>query len=66
MSADPQVCSTLVNPMTPSCFGSTAIVVSVSAAVFAEQVVERRLVLESDCGDRRRQGEDVTIVGERQ
>ena len=34
VSAEPQVCSTAVRPMrAPRCFGSAAIVVSVSAAV---------------------------------
>ena len=62
------MCSTAVRPMrAPRCFGSAAMAVSASAAGgLNEQIVDDGLVLERDRADRRRQGEDDVIIGNRQ
>ena len=50
----------------PRCFGSAAIVVSVSRGGLEQKVVDGRLVLERDGADRGRQGEDDVVIGHRQ
>ena len=60
---EPQVCRTAVMPMwAPRCLGSAAIVSTVSAEAL-RQVVDDRLVLVGDIGDRTRQCEhDVKVA----
>ena len=67
VSADPQVCSTDVTPIrAPRCLGSAAIVMRSLGGSFEQQVVDHGLVLIGDLADRRRQGEDHVVIGDRQ
>jgi hypothetical protein len=51
----PPVCNTEVIPIAaPRCSGSAARVRTVSAAAWKEDVVDNRLILQRDAGDRRR------------
>ena len=52
--------------LAPRCLGSAAIVSVASAAALNSRVVDDRLVLVGDIGDRRRQREDDVEVGDRQ